>query len=135
MPSKKSIPSPSPSLSIYTGDNLAILRSFPAKSVDLIYIDPPFNTGEVQARTTLKTCCAAGGDRIGFKGKRYATVALVLAAAYFASTWLCREMLSRNIVRLSKRFYGVSEFCYYALADGIAALCRRYGKWKGMDAS
>ena len=36
---------------IYFGDNLPILQSLPAGSVELIYIDPPFNTGRVQART------------------------------------------------------------------------------------
>ena len=64
--------------------------------------------------------------------------ALVLATAYFASTWigrsLRRDILARNITRLSKRLYGVAEFCYYALADGIATLCQRYGRWKGMGA-
>jgi len=63
-------------------------------------------------------------------------VTLVLAAAYFASTWigrsLRREILARNITRMSKRFFGVAEFCYYAMADGIATLCRRYGRWKGL---
>ena len=61
--------------------------------------------------------------------------ALVLAAAYFASTWigrsLRREILARNVMRISKRIHGIAGFYYYALADGIAALCRRHGKWKG----
>lgn len=35
---------------IYFADNLAILRGMPSESVDLIYIDPPFNTGKVQRR-------------------------------------------------------------------------------------
>jgi hypothetical protein len=64
--------------------------------------------------------------------------ALVLATAYFASAWigrsLRRDILARNIARMSKRLYGVAEFCRYALADGIATLCRRYGKWKGTGA-
>jgi len=33
------------------GDNLAALAKLPSESVDLIYIDPPFNTGKVQTRT------------------------------------------------------------------------------------
>ena len=30
---------------LYLGDNLQVLRSLPSKSVDLIYIDPPFFSG------------------------------------------------------------------------------------------
>lgn len=66
----------SPSLEIYFGDNLDVLSRFPAESFDLIYIDPPFNTGRVQRRTRLKTVQAEDGDRIGFQGKRYRTIEL-----------------------------------------------------------
>lgn len=59
---------------IQYGDNLQILKSLPAESVDLIYIDPPFNTGKVASRTRLKTTRSADGDRTGFKGLTYATV-------------------------------------------------------------
>ncbi len=58
---------------IYFGDNLPILQSLPDESVDLIYIDPPFNTGKTQARTQMKTVQSAGGDRRGFAGRTYAT--------------------------------------------------------------
>lgn len=59
---------------IYFGGNLPILRDMHAESVDLIYIDPPFNTGKVQARTRLETTRDVSGDRTGFKGLRYKTV-------------------------------------------------------------
>ena len=66
-----------PGLTIYFGDNLAVLRELPDSSVDLIYIDPPFNTGKVQNRTQISTIRdEAGGDRTGFGGKRYRTVKL-----------------------------------------------------------
>ncbi len=61
---------------IYFSDNLSILRSWPPESVDLIYIDPPFNTGRKQSRTQIKTERADGGDRVGFQGKRYQTIKL-----------------------------------------------------------
>lgn len=61
---------------IYFGDNLPILRDLPSASVDLIYIDPPFNTGKIQERTQLKTGLSEHGDRTGFKGLRYQTVKL-----------------------------------------------------------
>jgi site-specific DNA-methyltransferase (adenine-specific) len=60
---------------IYFGDNLPVMKSLPAESVDLIYIDPPFNTGKVQARTRIRTVRSAeNGDRTGFGGQRYATI-------------------------------------------------------------
>lgn len=61
---------------IYLGDNLPILQAMPAESVDLIYIDPPFNTGKTQARTRMKAIRSDSGDRTGFGGHRYETVKL-----------------------------------------------------------
>ncbi len=59
---------------IHLGDNLEVLRvHVPDDSVDLIYIDPPFNTGKVQARTQLRTVRSEDGDRVGFQGRRYET--------------------------------------------------------------
>jgi site-specific DNA-methyltransferase (adenine-specific) len=34
---------------IYYADNLEVLKSIPSASIDLIYIDPPFNTGKTQS--------------------------------------------------------------------------------------
>lgn len=59
---------------IYCADNLKILHLLLPASVDLIYIDPPFNTGKTQARTQIKTEQSENGDRTGFAGKRYETV-------------------------------------------------------------
>lgn len=61
-------------LDIHFGNNLEILRTFPDASFDLIYIDPPFNTGTTQARTRIRTVQDNDGDRTGFQGKRYRTV-------------------------------------------------------------
>lgn len=61
---------------IHFGDNLEVLSQFQDGAFDLIYIDPPFNTGRTQARTKLKTVQDENGDRVGFKGKRYRTVKL-----------------------------------------------------------
>ncbi|HEX9124896.1 MAG TPA: site-specific DNA-methyltransferase [Methylomirabilota bacterium] len=59
---------------IYFGDNLDILRRHaPDGTVNLIYIDPPFNTGKAQSRTRIKTVRSPSGDRLGFQGQRYAT--------------------------------------------------------------
>lgn len=56
---------------IIFGDNLKALADLPDDSIDLVYIDPPFNTGKVQSRTQIKTTRNSEGDRIGFKGQRY----------------------------------------------------------------
>lgn len=58
---------------IYFGDNLKILKKLPSESIDLIYIDPPFNTKKVQKRITIKTIQDKKGDRKGFKGNTYRT--------------------------------------------------------------
>ena len=63
-------------LDVYFGDNLPILQSFKAASIDLVYLDPPFNTGKVQRRLQLRTVREETGDRQGFQGKRYKTVKL-----------------------------------------------------------
>jgi len=60
-------------LTVYFGDNLPVLHDLPTASVDLIYIDPPFNTGKVQRRTQISTIQDEDGDRTGFQGKRYRT--------------------------------------------------------------
>lgn len=59
---------------IYFGDNLPILRSLADESVDLIYIDPPFNTGKTQKHTRIKTVKSKNGSRKGFQGNSYKTI-------------------------------------------------------------
>ncbi|MDD7384037.1 MAG: DNA methyltransferase [Actinomycetaceae bacterium] len=59
---------------VLIGDNLPLLTQLPSQSFQLIYIDPPFNTGKVQRRQTLKTVYAPGGSHIGFQGKSYQTL-------------------------------------------------------------
>lgn len=60
-------------------------------------------------------------------------VALTLAAAYFAAVWLGEKLrlavLCRRVTKLAKRLFGVPEFHYYALADGIRTLLSRLGRW------
>ena len=48
------------------GDNLEELKKIESESVDLIYIDPPFNTKKTQKSTRIKTVKDEGGDRVGF---------------------------------------------------------------------
>jgi site-specific DNA-methyltransferase (adenine-specific) len=58
---------------IILGDNLEVLPRFPDGRFQLIYIDPPFNTGGAQTRKTLQTRPDDEGDRKGFQGRRYKT--------------------------------------------------------------
>jgi site-specific DNA-methyltransferase (adenine-specific) len=55
------------------GNNLDVLRELEAGSVELIYVDPPFNTGRRQSRPRMKTVRDEAGDRVGFGGRRYRT--------------------------------------------------------------
>ena len=57
---------------IVQADNLRVLRALPDASVDLIYADPPFNTGRVQRRRTLRARRDPRGGAAGFGGARYA---------------------------------------------------------------
>lgn len=62
---------------VIQGDNLPVLRELPDESFQLIYIDPPFNTGKVQSRVSLKTRRSDNlgeGSRVGFKGQTYETI-------------------------------------------------------------
>jgi len=61
---------------VVQGDNADVLPKLPDESFQLIYIDPPFNTGGRRDRRTLRTTRddPDGGDRTGFGGRRYASV-------------------------------------------------------------
>jgi site-specific DNA-methyltransferase (adenine-specific) len=61
---------------VLLGDNLELLPRFDDASFQLVYADPPFNTGRRQRRLTLATTADRNGDRVGFGGRRYATTAL-----------------------------------------------------------
>jgi site-specific DNA-methyltransferase (adenine-specific) len=61
---------------IVHGDNLKVLQSMAPESVELIYVDPPFNTGRQQSRKQMKTVRDEAGDRVGFGGRRYRTEVL-----------------------------------------------------------
>jgi site-specific DNA-methyltransferase (adenine-specific) len=65
---------------ILHGDNLDLLPSFADGTFQLVYADPPFNTGRVQERLTLSATADADGDRVGFGGRRYRTRLLARSA-------------------------------------------------------
>ena len=74
---------------LYFGDNLTVLKLIPDSSVQLVYIDPPFNTGRKQQRSKVTTRRNNEGNRIGFKGERYETVKSTVLSYddQFANYW------------------------------------------------
>ncbi len=74
---------------LYFGDNLAVLKQIPDSSIQLVYIDPPFNTGREQQRSKVTTKRSNEGNRIGFKGERYETVKSTVLSYddQFANYW------------------------------------------------
>jgi site-specific DNA-methyltransferase (adenine-specific) len=63
---------------VVQGDNALVLPQLPSGVFQLVYIDPPFNTGGRRDRRTLRTTGTGSdlraGDRTGFGGRRYTTV-------------------------------------------------------------
>ena len=72
-------------ITVHQGDNLAVTGGLSAGTFDLIYIDPPFNTGRAQARTRITTERDDAGDRMGFQGRRYRTT--VVGKSSYADTF------------------------------------------------
>ena len=56
---------------IILGENLEALAELPDGFAQLVYIDPPFNTGRSQTRERMKVHADDAGERLGFGGKRY----------------------------------------------------------------
>lgn len=56
------------------GDNLPVIAALPDESFRLIYLDPPFNTGRTQSRTSIRTVQSENATRVGFQGRTYETV-------------------------------------------------------------
>jgi site-specific DNA-methyltransferase (adenine-specific) len=68
---------------VVLGDNLPVLQALPRGRFDLVYLDPPFNTGRLQRRSTISVSRederhppstgpqAGGSSRVGFGGRRY----------------------------------------------------------------
>lgn len=89
---------------IVEGDNLPFIRSLPDESFQLIYLDPPFNTGRRQERQSITTVRSATGSRVGFKGESYATIRGKLTGYHdeFADYWAFLEPRLEQAWRLLK---------------------------------
>ena len=58
---------------VIAGENLPVLERLPGGTFDLIYVDPPFNTGRARTRHTTSATADAEASRVGFGGRRYRT--------------------------------------------------------------
>ncbi|HVC14729.1 MAG TPA: site-specific DNA-methyltransferase [Acidimicrobiales bacterium] len=58
---------------VVLGDNADVLGALDDSAFQLVYVDPPFNTGSVRRRRTVRTTRDEWGDRTGFGGHRYRT--------------------------------------------------------------
>jgi site-specific DNA-methyltransferase (adenine-specific) len=56
---------------VIAGDNALVLDKLPDAAFDLVYLDPPFNTGRAQSRRTVSVAADPSGSRVGFGGRRY----------------------------------------------------------------
>lgn len=54
-------------------ENLVALAHIASESIPLIYIDPPFNTGHRQTKTTNRSVASEHGNHRGFGGRSYQT--------------------------------------------------------------
>ena len=88
---------------VLQGDNLPLLKSMTDSSVQLIYIDPPFNTGRLQVRTSRKSRVSESG-RVGFQGKRYEQIVETVLSYddAFADYWSFLEPRLEEAWRLLK---------------------------------
>jgi site-specific DNA-methyltransferase (adenine-specific) len=60
-----------PTREIILGDNAEVLPTLPAGFAQLIYVDPPFNSGRTQIRKRLRVTADASASRRGFGGRAY----------------------------------------------------------------
>jgi site-specific DNA-methyltransferase (adenine-specific) len=59
---------------VVLGDNADVLPKLPDRLFQLVYADPPFNSGKTQERRSLVARRSEDGHRVGFGGRRYVTV-------------------------------------------------------------
>jgi site-specific DNA-methyltransferase (adenine-specific) len=58
------------------GENADVLARLPDGAFDMVYVDPPFNTGREQRHERLRVVRDEQGDREGFGGHRYRSESL-----------------------------------------------------------
>ncbi|MGI9113195.1 MAG: DNA-methyltransferase [Gaiellaceae bacterium] len=107
---------------ILLGDNLPLLRELATETFQLVYIDPPFNTGRTQKRLTLATTPDADGDRTGFGGRRHAS-RLLSESSYRDSFDDYLEFLAPRLEE-ARRLLTVSGTIYFHIDYREAHYCK-----------
>ena len=89
---------------VINAENLGALKSLPEKSFQLVYIDPPFNTGRKQVRTN-RTSTESKTGNLGSQGKRYEQVVNTVLSYddEFADYWAFLEPRLIEAHRLLKQ--------------------------------
>jgi site-specific DNA-methyltransferase (adenine-specific) len=107
---------------ILLGDNIELLPAFAAESFQLIYIDPPFNTGRRQRRRTLQAVADEDGERSGFAGRRYRTHLLAESSYGDAFDDYLRFLAPR--LREAHRLLAVEGTLYFHIDYREAHYCK-----------
>jgi len=90
---------------VVQADNADVLPLLPEGAFQMIYIDPPFNTGKVQRRENMQVVQDDGGTRVGFGGRTYAAVrgAVTSYDDFFEDYWSFLEPRLVEAWRLLRR--------------------------------
>jgi site-specific DNA-methyltransferase (adenine-specific) len=107
---------------IILGDNLEVLPRFADGAFQLIYIDPPFNTGHAQRRRTIQTVPDDRGDRTGFGGRRYRT--RLLAESSYRDDFEEYLLFLEPRLREAHRLLSVSGTLYFHIDYREAHYCK-----------
>ncbi|WP_040162239.1 DNA-methyltransferase [Nigerium massiliense] len=107
---------------VIEGDNLAVLPGFSDGSFQLIYIDPPFNTGAARTRRALRVTPDADGDRTGFAGRRYRTE--VVGRSAYADTFADYRAFIEPRLLEARRLLSASGTLYFHIDQREAHYCK-----------
>ena len=107
---------------IILGDNLDVLPRYEDGAFQLIYLDPPFNTGGAQTRRTIQTVPDEGGDRTGFAGRRYST--RLLAESSYRDEFEDYLAFLEPRLREARRLLGGSGTLYFHIDYREAHYCK-----------
>ena len=118
---------------ILLGDNLDLLPCFADESFQLIYIDPPFNTGRAQTRQTLHTTptptAIAPGFRAGATRRRllaessYATASTTTSRSSTPRLSEARRLLAREGTLYFHIDYREAHYCKLLLDELFGREC------------
>jgi site-specific DNA-methyltransferase (adenine-specific) len=107
---------------VILGDNLEVLPGLRDAAFQLIYIDPPFNTGKAQIRKTLRTVPDESGDRTGFTGRRYKT--RLLAESSYLDEFDDYLAFLEPRLREARRLLAASGTFYFHIDHREAHYCK-----------